>query len=49
MVAVPVVVGSLGRIPVGAMTDRFGGRLMFPIISALTIVPVLVLGLVGRR
>ena len=25
LVAVPVVVGSLGRIPVGALTDRFGG------------------------
>ena len=24
LVAVPVVVGSLGRIPVGALTDRFG-------------------------
>jgi MFS family permease len=31
VVAVPVVVGSLGRIPVGALTDRFGGRLMFPL------------------
>lgn len=25
VVAVPVVVGSLGRIPVGALTDRYGG------------------------
>ena len=33
LVAVPVVVGSLGRIPVGALTDRFGGRVMFPIVS----------------
>ena len=43
MVAVPVLVGSLGRIIVGALTDRFGGRVMFPIISAVTIVPVLFL------
>src|SRR6266511_1194967 len=28
VVAVPVIVGSLGRIPVGALTDRFGARLM---------------------
>jgi NNP family nitrate/nitrite transporter-like MFS transporter len=48
LVAVPVVVGSLGRIPVGALTDRFGGRVMFPLISAITIVPVLFLGLVGH-
>ena len=44
MVAVPVVVGSIGRIPVGALTDRYGGRVMFPIVSAATIVPVLFLG-----
>jgi NNP family nitrate/nitrite transporter-like MFS transporter len=44
LVAVPVVVGSLGRIPVGALTDRFGARTMFPLISALTILPVLFVG-----
>jgi MFS transporter, NNP family, nitrate/nitrite transporter len=44
LVAVPVVVGSLGRIPVGALTDRFGARVMFPAISALTILPVLFVG-----
>ena len=41
LVAVPVIVGSLGRIVVGALTDRFGGRVMFPIVSAVTIVPIL--------
>jgi NNP family nitrate/nitrite transporter-like MFS transporter len=41
MVAVPVVVGSVGRILVGALTDKYGGRVMFPIISAVTIVPIL--------
>ncbi|MEU8817070.1 MFS transporter [Actinoplanes sp. NPDC048796] len=48
LVAVPVVVGSLGRIPVGALTDRFGGRVMFPLVSLATIVPVLYLGLLGH-
>lgn len=43
LVAVPVIVGSLGRIPVGALTDRYGARRMFPLVSALTIVPVLLL------
>lgn len=47
LVAVPVVVGSLGRIPVGALTDRFGARTMFPLLSALTIVPVLFIGYVA--
>jgi NNP family nitrate/nitrite transporter-like MFS transporter len=48
VVAVPVIVGSVGRIPVGALTDRFGGRIMLPIITAATIVPVLYLGLAGQ-
>ncbi len=48
LVAVPVVVGSLGRIPVGALTDRYGGRVMFPIVSLVTVVPVLYLGLLGH-
>ncbi|WP_374121225.1 MFS transporter [Streptomyces sp. RS2] len=48
LVAVPVVVGSLGRIPVGALTDRYGGRVMFPLVSAATVVPVLYVGLAGH-
>jgi MFS transporter, NNP family, nitrate/nitrite transporter len=49
IVAVPVIVGALGRIPVGALTDRYGGRLMFPVVSFATIVPVLFLGLIGHN
>jgi MFS transporter, NNP family, nitrate/nitrite transporter len=49
VVAVPVIVGALGRIPVGALTDRYGGRLMFPVVSFVTIAPVLFLGLIGYR
>ncbi|MGP4103054.1 MFS transporter [Nonomuraea sp. KM90] len=48
LVAVPVIVGSLGRIPVGALTDRFGGRVMFPLVSAAAIVPVLFIGVAGQ-
>ena len=47
LIAVPVLVGSLGRIPVGALTDRFGARVMFPAVSAATILPVLFVGLLG--
>jgi NNP family nitrate/nitrite transporter-like MFS transporter len=43
VVAVPVIVGSLGRIPVGALTDKLGARVMFPAISFLTVLPVLFL------
>ena len=48
LVAVPVIVGALGRIPVGALTDRYGARIMFPLVSAATIVPVLFIGLLGQ-
>ncbi|WP_309052377.1 MFS transporter [Streptomyces sp.] len=46
LVAVPVLVGSVGRIPAGALTDRYGARVMFPLVAALTIVPVLLLTVV---
>jgi MFS transporter, NNP family, nitrate/nitrite transporter len=49
IVAVPVIVGALGRIPVGALTDRLGGRVMFPAASFASIVPVLYLGLSGHN
>ncbi len=48
LVAVPVIVGSLGRIPVGALTDKYGGREMFVAVSIATIAPVLVIGLYGQ-
>jgi NNP family nitrate/nitrite transporter-like MFS transporter len=48
LVAVPVVVGSVGRIPVGGLTDKYGGRAMFPLVSLITIAPVLYLGLWGH-
>lgn len=49
IVAVPVIVGALGRIPVGALTDRLGGRVMFPAVSFASILPVLYLGLSGHN
>jgi len=47
VVAVPVVVGSLGRILAGAYTDRLGARVMFPLVTILTVIPVLFLGFVA--
>ncbi len=43
MVAVPVVVGSLGRVPLGALTDRYGGRVVFALLSFVSIAPVVFL------
>ncbi|MGS0684237.1 nitrate/nitrite transporter [Nakamurella sp. GG22] len=47
LVAIPILVGAVGRIPVGAMTDRFGGRRMFSAISLISIVPVLLVAFAG--
>lgn len=46
LVAIPTLVGAFARIPIGALTDRFGGRVMFTAVSVLTIVPVLFLAFV---
>ncbi len=48
IVAVPVIVGSVGRILAGALTDRYGGREMFVIVSLATIVPILFIGFYGQ-
>lgn len=48
IVAIPVLVGSLGRIVMGGLTDRLGGHLMFPVVSLITVIPVLFVGLIGQ-
>ncbi|MFN7948133.1 MAG: MFS transporter [Blastocatellia bacterium] len=45
--AIPVLLGSLGRIPLGMLTDRFGGRLIFSIVMACSIIPAFLMGFVG--
>src|SRR5690606_36113646 len=47
MLAMPVLVGALGRIVVGAMTDRFGGRKMFTFVLLAGVPPVLLVALAG--
>jgi NNP family nitrate/nitrite transporter-like MFS transporter len=32
LVAVPVLLGSLARLPIGMLTDRFGGRIVFTVL-----------------
>lgn len=39
--ALPVLLGSLGRIPLGMLTDRYGGRKIFAIVMAGSIVPAI--------
>jgi MFS transporter, NNP family, nitrate/nitrite transporter len=45
MIAIPVLLGSVGRIPLGLMTDRYGGRIVFSILLIFTIVPGIALAL----
>ena len=37
LVAVPVLLGSLARLPMGMLTDRFGGRLVFTALLAFSV------------
>jgi|tagenome__1003787_1003787.scaffolds.fasta_scaffold17396107_1 NNP family nitrate/nitrite transporter-like MFS transporter len=40
LLAVPVLVGSLGRIPVGVLTDRYGPGVLVPAVSLASAVGV---------
>jgi MFS transporter, NNP family, nitrate/nitrite transporter len=45
MVAVPVLLGSLMRIPLGWLTDRYGGRRVFSALMAFSPLPLIALAL----
>jgi NNP family nitrate/nitrite transporter-like MFS transporter len=45
LVAVPVLLGSLARLPMGMATDRFGGRAVFAILLAFSSVAAFVVPL----
>lgn len=47
LVAMPIFVGSLGRIVVGTMTDKFGGRALFTFVLVSTIPTILLVALGG--
>src|SRR5262245_20398210 len=36
LVAIPVLLGSLARLPMGVLTDRFGGRVVFTLLLAFS-------------
>ncbi|HEV2400827.1 MAG TPA: MFS transporter [Candidatus Sulfotelmatobacter sp.] len=40
LVAVPVLLGALARIPIGMLADRFGGRTIFTLLMFFVAVPV---------
>lgn len=46
-VAIPVLLGSLGRIPLGILTDRVGGRRVFVVVLACSALAALLMGWVA--
>lgn len=47
LVAIPVLLGSLARLPVGMLADRFGGRSVFTILMLLVAVPAWLVPMAG--
>jgi NNP family nitrate/nitrite transporter-like MFS transporter len=45
LVAIPVVLGSVMRIPVGILTGRYGGRAVFTVLMAYSVIPLVLLAL----
>jgi NNP family nitrate/nitrite transporter-like MFS transporter len=45
VVAIPVVLGSVLRIPMGILTDRYGGRLVFTGLMIYSVLPLVLLAL----
>ena len=44
LTAIPVVLGSLLRVPLGIVTDRYGGRLVFSLLLAFSALPAVLFG-----
>ncbi|MFB3818029.1 MAG: MFS transporter [Candidatus Methylomirabilales bacterium] len=47
LVAVPVLLGAVGRVPAGLLADRFGGRPVFAALMAAAAVPALLIPRAG--
>jgi MFS transporter, NNP family, nitrate/nitrite transporter len=48
-IAIPVLLGSLGRIPLGILTDRIGGRLVFLAVMLCSILAAGAMGYVSAK
>jgi NNP family nitrate/nitrite transporter-like MFS transporter len=44
LTAIPVVLGSVLRVPLGILTDRYGGRIMFTLLLASSALPAVLFG-----
>src|SRR5215813_1380949 len=45
MIAIPVLLGSVGRLPAGMLADRFGGRTVFATLLLVSAIPAVGIGL----
>ncbi len=45
LIAMPVLTGSLIRLPLGMLTDKFGGRIVFFVLMISTVIPIYVISL----
>ena len=43
-IAIPVLFGSVGRLPLGILADRFGGRIVFSLVMLFSIIPAFLMG-----
>ncbi|MFB6348212.1 nitrate/nitrite transporter [Moraxella sp. ZJ142] len=44
LAATPVLTGSLVRLPLGMMTDKYGGRIVFFVLMLATVLPIFLMG-----
>jgi NNP family nitrate/nitrite transporter-like MFS transporter len=47
LIAVPVLLGSIGRLPMGILADRFGGRIVFGLLLLFCLVPAVGISFTG--
>ena len=45
MIAIPVLLGAVGRLPAGMLADRFGGRRVFAALLVISAIPAIGIGL----
>ncbi|HUE80648.1 MAG TPA: MFS transporter [Pyrinomonadaceae bacterium] len=47
IIAIPVLLGSIGRLPMGILADRFGGRIVFGLLLMFCVIPAIGVSLSG--
>ena len=46
LIGIPILIGSITRLPIGVLTDQYGGRIVFPVLMFITAVALISLSLV---